>query len=279
MQTRTFRSLSLHGFHRVAYHEWGAHDNPQVVVCVHGLTRNGRDFDDLARALAPTHRVLAPDMPGRGHSEWLRDPADYGFPTYLATLTALLARSGADAVDWVGTSMGGLLGMLMAAQPGSPVRRLVVNDIGPVIEPAALQRIGEYVGADPTFDTYDEAGAYIRRISASFGDLEHTQWDALVRSSVHQDPDGKWRMHYDPGIAHPFRANPAPPALWAVWDAIAVPTLVLRGGDSDLLSRDTARAMTERGPRARLVEIPGVGHAPTLQSDEQIGPVVAFLRA
>ena len=278
MRTRHFRSLSLHGFHRVAYHEWGAHDNPRVVVCVHGLTRNGRDFDDLARALAPTHRVIAPDMPGRGHSEWLRHPADYGFPTYLTTLTALLARTGAEGVDWVGTSMGGLLGMLMAAQPGSPVQRLVVNDIGPVIETAALQRIGEYVGADPTFATYDEASAYIRRISATFGDLEHAQWDALVQSSVRQDADGKWRLHYDPGIAHPFRENPAPPALWSVWDAITVPTLVLRGGDSDLLSVDTARAMTERGPRARLVEFSGVGHAPTLQSAEQIGPVLAFLR-
>ena len=279
MLTREFRSLSLHGFHRVTYYEWGEPDNPAVVVCVHGLTRSGRDFDDLARALAPTHRVLAPDMPGRGRSEWLRQPTDYAFPTYLATLTALVARSGADLVDWVGTSMGGLLGMLIAAQPGSPVRRLVVNDIGPVIESAALQRIGEYVGADPTFDSYEAAGAYIRGISATFGDLDHAQWDAFVQHSVRQDTDGKWRLHYDPGIAHPFRADPAPPALWSVWDAITVPTLVLRGADSDLLSAETARLMTERGPRARLVEVPGVGHAPTLQSEDQISPVVSFLRA
>jgi len=164
-------SLSAHGFHRVNYWDWGDPANPRVAICVHGLARNGRDFDVLAEALATTHRVLAVDMPGRGDSDWLADPADYVFPTYLTTLTALIARSGAEVVDWVGTSMGGLLGIAIAAQPGSPIARLVVNDAGPVIEPAALARIGTYVGLDPTFATFDEIEAYIRSVSAPFGPL------------------------------------------------------------------------------------------------------------
>ncbi len=278
MRDAEFTSLSPHGFHRVAYCEWGTRDNPRVVICVHGLTRNGRDFDALARALAPTHRVLAVDMPGRGASEWLRDPADYAFPTYLTTLTALIARSGAAQVDWVGTSMGGLLGMVLAAQPGTPLARLVVNDVGPAIEPAALIRIGAYVGGNPAFTTYNEAEAYIRTVSAPFGPLGDAHWEALTRSSVVQGPDGRWSLRYDPAIAVPFRSQPAPADLWSTWDAIRVPTLVLRGRDSDLLSTATAQAMTRRGPRAGLIEFDGVGHAPALLTSEQIEPVVAFLR-
>ena len=276
-QSGTLKGLSLHGFHRVAYYEWGAPDNPRVVICVHGLTRNGRDFDALAEALAPTHRVLAVDMPGRGRSEWLRDPLDYGFPTYLTTLTALIARAGVDDVDWVGTSMGGLLGIVVAAQPGTPIRRLVVNDVGPAIEPAALQRIGTYVGANPTFDSFAECEQYIRTTFATFGALESDQWQALTHASVAQNGEGRWILQYDPQIAVPFRANPAPPDLWATWDAIRVPTLVLRGRDSDLLSASTALEMTRRGPRARLLEFPGVGHAPPLLSPAEIEPVLAFL--
>lgn len=278
MRERHLRSLSAHGFHSVAYYEWGDPATHRVALCVHGLTRNGRDFDELARALLPTHRTIAVDMPGRGHSDWLRDPMDYAFATYLTTLTALIARVDADQVDWVGTSMGGLLGMVMAAQPGTPVRRLVVNDVGPAIEPAALQRIGEYVGSDPVFDTYEEIERYVRAISAPFGKLTDEQWGHLARTSVHQRPDGRWGFTYDPALAVPFRAVPAPPDLWSVWDAIRCPTLVLRGRDSDLLSSATAHAMTQRGPRAELLEFDEVGHAPALLHAHEIAPVVAFLR-
>ena len=271
-------SLSAHGFHRVNYWDWGDAANPRVAICVHGLARNGRDFDVLADALATTHRVLAVDMPGRGDSDWLADPADYVFPTYLTTLTALIARSGAEVVDWVGTSMGGLLGIAIAAQPGSPIARLVVNDAGPVIEPAALARIGTYVGLDPTFATFDEIEAYIRSVSAPFGPLTDAQWRHLTATNVRQRGDGRWGLVYDPGIAVPFRAAPAPADLWGLWDAIRCPTLVLRGADSDLLSTATAAAMQQRGPRATVVEFAGIGHAPTLLDAAQVAPVLAFLR-
>jgi pimeloyl-ACP methyl ester carboxylesterase len=271
-------SLSPHGFHRVNYYEWGDPANDRVVICVHGVSRNGRDFDVLGEALSPTHRVIAVDMPGRGASQWLPDANDYVFPTYLTTLTALVARSNAARIAWVGTSMGALLGMVMAAQRDTPVSRLVVNDAGPLIEPAAVARIRDYLGLAPTFATFAEAEAYIRAVSAPFGALTDAQWDHLTRTSVAQNADGRYAMTYDPGIAVPFRGTAAPPDLWPVWDAIRCPTLVLRGAESDLLSVATAQAMTARGPKARLVEFPGIGHAPMLLSADQTAPVVAFLR-
>jgi len=277
-RTRSFRGLSTHGFHRVVYYEWGDADNPRVAVCVHGVGRNGRDFDVLAEALAASHRILAIDMPGRGQSEWLRNPSDYAFPTYLTTLTALIAASGADQVDWIGTSMGGLLGMVSAAQPGTPILRLVLGDVGPVVEPAALSRIRDYFGTDPSFDTYDEIEAYVRTISAPFGPLTDEQWEHVTRTNVRQRPDGRWAIGYDPAIAIPFRTQSAPPDLWPIYEAIRVPTLLLRGAHSDLLARATAQAMTTRGPRARLVEFEGVGHAPMLMADDQVDTVVGFLR-
>jgi len=273
-----FKSLSPHGFHRVVYFEWGEPANPRVVICVHGIGRNARDFDDVAEALAPTHRVISVDMPGRGESEWLADPNDYIFPTYLTTLTALIARSGADTVGWIGTSMGGLLGITLAAQPGSPVARLVVNDVGPTIEAVALERIRGYFGTDPTFATYAEIAQYVRTISAPFGLQDDAQWDRIVRTNVRQRAGGLWGLAYDPGIAVPFRTTAAPPDLWPLWDRIGCPTLVLRGAQSDLLSAATAAEMSARGPRPRVVEVPGVGHAPMLMSGDQIEPVIRFLR-
>lgn len=273
---RHFRAMSPHGFHRVVYYEWGAPDNANVVVCVHGIGRNGRDFDVLGEALASTHRVLAIDMPGRGASEWLRDPMDYVTTTYLGTLTALIAASGAEQVAWVGTSMGGLLGIIAAAQPETPVARLVVNDAGPVLGAAALARIGEYFGACPSFATYGELETYIRAISAPFGPLTDAQWEHITRTNARQSASG-WTVGYDPGIALPFRAQSAPVDLWPLWDAIACPTLVLRGAQSDLLSSDTAQAMSRRGPRPRVVEFAGVGHAPMLLSRDQVDVVVGFL--
>ena len=274
---RSLSSLSPHGFHRVAWHEWGDPDNPRVVVCVHGLTRTGRDYDVLGETLSGTHRVVAVDMPGRGRSDWLPVKTDYVFTTYLTALTALIAATRAATVDWVGTSMGGLLGIVMAAQPRTPVTRLVVNDVGPVIEPAALERIAGYVGADPTFASEAAFAAYVRSISP-FGPHDEAQWEHLWRTTMGRRADGRFGFVYDPGIAVPFRERPAPPDLWPLWDAIGCPTLVLRGGQSDLLSAATAREMTRRGPRPALVEFAGVGHAPMLLVPDQLQAVVEFLR-
>ncbi|HKP67204.1 MAG TPA: alpha/beta hydrolase [Casimicrobiaceae bacterium] len=276
---RHLRSLSAHGFHRVVYYEWGERDNPDVVVCVHGIGRNGRDFDVLGEALSSTHRVLAPDMPGRGKSDWLRNPLDYIAPTYLTTLTALICASGAEDVTWVGTSMGALLGIMAASLPETPVKRLVVNDAGPVLDPAAIARIGQYFGTDPTFATYGELAAYVRTISAPFGPLTDEQWEHVTRTNARQRDDGKWGVGYDPAIAIPFRAQPTAANLWPLWDAIRCPTLVLRGAVSDLLASETAREMTERGPKPRVIEFAGVGHAPMLLARDQVDAVVDFVRS
>ena len=276
--------LDSRGLHRMAYWEWGDPAQRHVVVCVHGLTRQGRDFDTLARDLAGSRRVVCPDVVGRGESDWLADPAGYHVPAYVADMVTLLARLNADHVDWVGTSMGGLIGLGVASLPGSPVRRLVINDIGPVIEPASLQRIGTYLGQPAHWRTLEEAADALQVISHGFGPHTRRQWLALSRPQLVADGDG-FKLRYDPGIAVPFKsATPEMVALseallWQAYDRLQCPTLLLRGADSDLLSPATARAMTERGPRARLVEFAGVGHAPTLVQDEQRAAVREFLRA
>jgi pimeloyl-ACP methyl ester carboxylesterase len=275
----TFLGLGPHGFHRLVYTEWGNPQNP-VLLCVHGLTRNGRDFDELASALCATRRVVCPDMPGRGRSDWLPSPADYLQPLYLADLTALIARLRADALDWLGTSMGGILGMVMAAQPGSPVRRLVLNDIGPSVPRAALQRIGTYAGAAPPFRSLAEAEAYLRVVHEPFGALTDEQWARMARHSAELLPDGSWRLRYDPAIALPLRTGPlADVDLWSVWEAVACPVLVLRGADSDVLTRETAEEMQRRKPGTRTIEIPKAGHAPALQSPEEISHIREWLDA
>ncbi|MHB8766380.1 MAG: alpha/beta fold hydrolase [Deferrisomatales bacterium] len=274
---RTLSSLGPHGFHRVAYTEWGDPAASRAVVCVHGLTRTGRDFDTLAAALAPAARVACPDLPGRGASDWLRFPADYGYPLYLADLAALLARLGVDEVDWVGTSLGGLLGMMLAAQPGTPVRRLVLNDVGPWIPRSALERIAAYVGADPRFASVAELERYLRQVHAPFGPLTDAQWRHLAETSARRVGDG-WALHYDPAIAQPLRAaSLADVDLWALWGAVGCPVLVLRGADSDLLTAEVAAEMVRRRPGTRLAEFAGVGHAPALVSDGQVGAVLDWL--
>ena len=268
------------GLHRLAYAEWGDPANPRVMLCVHGLTRSGRDFDAFAQQMCDAYRVVCPDMPGRGRSQWLANPMLYGVPQYVADCVTLVARTGAQTVDWVGTSMGGLIGMTLASLPGNPIGRLVVNDVGPQLDPAGLKRIGGYVGAPVSFASFDEGLAELRRLAAGFGPHTDEQWAQLNRHYL-VERDRRWTFHYDPAIAVPFRQAPAGPApdLWPMWDAIACPTLVVRGAESDLLSRDTMAQMGQRGPRARAVEFAGVGHAPTLMSAEQVAPIREFLLA
>ena len=270
---RRYLGLSAAGFHDLAYGEWGAADSERVVVCVHGLTRNGRDFDVLAAALAEEGcRVVCPDVVGRGASGRLADPAGYGYPQYLADMNALLARLDVEQVDWVGTSMGGLIGMMLAAQPGAPIRRLVINDVGPFIPLAALERIGGYVGRAPVFADLDAAEAYLRDVYATMGALGDLQWRHLTLSSV-EAVKGGYRLAYDPAIAEAFKQVTADVDLWPLWDAITAPTLVLRGANSDLLLAETAAEMAARGPKAKVIEIPGCGHTPSLMDVEQIALV------
>jgi len=277
MRTHTLRCLGPHGFHRVTYYEWGDTQNPRVVFCVHGLTRSGRDFDALARALAPEFRIVCPDVAGRGLSQWLPHKQDYGYPLYLADMAAIIARTGADEVDWVGTSMGGLIGMMLAAQPETPIRRLLLNDIGPFIPRAALERLAVYVGKAPNFATLEELERYLRIVMAPFGALSDEQWHHLAIHSARRNEDGSLSLAYDPAISNAFTGPLQDVTLWPMWDAIVCPTLVVRGADSDLLLRATAEEMTQRGPRAKFIELAGIGHAPALMAEDQIAVVKEFL--
>ncbi|MDO8314817.1 MAG: alpha/beta hydrolase [Rugosibacter sp.] len=282
MREGNVKCLSTAGFHQMAYVEWGDVDNPNVLVCVHGLTRNGRDFDFLAQALEADYRVICPDVAGRGKSDWLTNKSLYVMPQYCADMVTLLARLNVETVDWLGTSMGGLIGMALAAQPGNPIRRLVLNDVGPVVTAVSLARIGDYLGTPPRFDNIEEAEAYVRKVSAPFGPLTDAQWRHLTVHVVREAADGKIEFIYDPGIAQIYRqgqllSGGRDVELWSLFDAITCPTLLLRGEVSDLLTPATAQAMTQRGPHAKLIEIPGVGHAPMLMDETQIAPVRDFL--
>ncbi|MCJ7800337.1 MAG: alpha/beta hydrolase [Polaromonas sp.] len=291
------------GGHRMAYWQWGQSDSPHVVLCIHGLTRQGRDFDALAQALCvqAAHqsagiRVVCPDVVGRGESDWLKDPMGYQVPAYAADMVVLLAHLHAqapiEALDWVGTSMGGLMGMVVCGHPGLPlpvpVRKLVLNDVGPTLQWQAIMRIGAYLGAAGHFNSVQEAADAMWVISESFGPHTPAQWLALSHPMVRPVPgavDGTVRLHYDPAIAVPFKqaseasSQQDEKTLWQLYDNIKAETLVVRGAQSDLLSAETAHAMTQRGPRARLVSFDGVGHAPTLIAEDQLAAVTGFLLA
>ena len=279
---RHVQCLAPEGLHRMAYWEWGDAANPRVLVCVHGLTRQGRDFDTFARAMCADYRVVCPDVAGRGRSDWLRNPASYAVPAYVADMVTLLARLDASEVHWVGTSMGGLIGLGLAALPGSPIAKLVLNDVGPALEYAALARIGGYVGQPAHWRTLDEAADALLAISRGFGPHTRDEWLALTRPQLVADGDG-FKSHYDPAIGLAFKgitpelAAAGEAMLWQAYDAIRCPTLVLRGAESDLLSPATAEAMAHRGPRAAVREFAGVGHAPTLVAADQVAVVRAFL--
>lgn len=269
----------------MAYWEWGDPANSRVLLCVHGLTRQGRDFDTLAQALSAHYRVVCPDVVGRGESDWLADPAGYAVPHYVADMVTLLARLNAQTLDWVGTSMGGLIGMGLTSLAGNPVRRLVLNDVGPRLEVTALQRIGQYVGAPISWASFEEAAQALWLVSQGFGPHSPEQWKALCRPQLKQNEQGRWVSRYDPSIGVPFKAltpesvAAGEAALWFAYDRITAPTLVIRGAQSDLLSAATAQDMSQRGPRAKVVTFEGVGHAPTLVAPDQVSAVAEFLLA
>lgn len=291
------------GLHRMAYWEWGESDNDKVLICVHGLTRTGRDFDQLAQALRQDYRVICPDVVGRGRSDWLINPAGYVVPQYVADMVTLIARLEPKRLDWVGTSMGGLIGLALAgtlaASPALrpargqwgmgdtvdiPLTRMVFNDIGPQLNAPGLTRIAGYVGQDQRFDRFQDAVDYVRTLSAGFGQHDTDGWRDLTRFVFHEQ-GGQWIKHYDLRIAQPFvgqtpeALDMAEQLLWQSWDHLPGPALVLRGAQSDILSKPALTQMLARNPGASSVEFAGVGHAPTLRDAEQIATVRDFLLA
>jgi len=278
MKEKSFLGRSPKGFHRVAYTEWG---NPSIrppVICVHGLTRNGRDFDYLARVLETDAQLYCPDIVGRGKSDWLADPNDYNYSQYLADLTALLARTGASDVDWVGTSMGGILGMFLAADTNTPIRRLVINDVGPHLSLLGIKRIGAAVVLTPEFSTLAEAEQHMREIYAGFGELGDEHWRHLARFSTRELPNGRLTKAYDPAIAKAILSVNEDVDFWEVYDRIRCPVLLIHGLNSDVLTPQIAEQMTWRGPKAELIEFPKTGHAPALMDLPQIAVIAEFLR-
>jgi pimeloyl-ACP methyl ester carboxylesterase len=306
MSHESFLSLGPNGFHRVAYTDWGDPANPHVVLCVHGLSRNSRDFDFFADSLSRDCRVVCMDVVGRGDSDWLEEKSDYSFSTYLSDAAALVARvtkptprgfagrwrrrTDATRLDWVGTSMGGLIGMLLAAKRGSPIRRLVLNDVGPFVPWNALFRLKGGIGRRHAFASQDEGRAWLREACAGFGPLTEAQWEHLLEHGLRELEDGGWALRYDPAIGGggtlPARADPELPLgpdflrgidLWSTWNAVECPVLVLRGADSDVLLERTVDEMRRRKPALESLEFARVGHAPALFDDEQIGAVRKFL--
>ncbi|NYT59349.1 alpha/beta hydrolase [Alcaligenaceae bacterium] len=287
----------------MAYWEWGDPDNDKVLLCVHGLTRTGRDFDRLATRLASDYRVICPDIVGRGQSDWLINPTFYVVPQYVSDVLTLIARLNPRQLDWVGTSMGGLIGLALAGtlamsaqlqprpeQAGMPksetlrLGKIILNDIGPSLSLSGLERIGTYVGQPMSFDSFGQATDYVRSISTGFGEHDQQGWEALTQH-VFTEQDGKWIKNYDLRIAEPFAGQSAEivkaseALLWSAYESISSPVLVVRGESSDLLTAETAKQMLARNTHAGLHVVPNVGHAPTLRTDDQIDPIRNFLLA
>ena len=272
----SFKALAGDKFVNIAYREWGAADNPKVAICVHGLSRNSKDFDDLAAALSTDWRVLAVDMPGRGGSDWLDDKSAYAYPLYENVCVAMLARTGATNVAWIGTSMGGNIGMRLASRLGTPISKLVLNDIGPFIPAEGRRHNQANFGKDPRFDSEADGIAHIRETRSVFGPFTDEGWGKFGRDSLRQLPDGQWTLHYDPGLSQPAGVI-EDTDNWAVWPLIKCPVLTLWGQESKLLLESTVDRMATTGPKTAVFPAPGVGHCPGLTSPDQIEAIATFL--
>lgn len=283
MNTDYFLGLSEEGFHRVVYTEWGAANNtPIPTICVHGLTRNGRDFDLLANYLSQLgQHVFCPDIVGRGESDWLKNPLHYTYEQYIADMNALISRTRATQVDWVGTSMGGLIGMILASMPNSPIRRLVLNDVGPQISVKALTRLSKYAGQDPDFASMEEAKQYFKIIYADFGTLSDAEWQQITEHSVREIAPGKFVSKVDHGVkrsqaksqlAWKLLLNPHKALegtffdvdLWEIWRKVTCPVLVIHGARSDILVSSTIEKMQRTHRDIDVFEVADAGHAPAL---------------
>lgn len=276
-QTHSYLGLSVQGFHKLHYLEWGEKQNDQVVVCVHGVSRNCHDFDFLSQELSHQYRFICPDVVGRGQSDWLNQPALYTYPQYLSDMTALIARTDVETLDWIGTSMGGIIGMMLAAQPKSPIRRLILNDVGPFLSVESMTRIRAYLQVNPKFINVQEAETYLRQIFAPFGQLTDDQWRHLTKHSLRQESDGTYSLARDPAIS-----LGVPPQedvnLWPLWQQVRCPVLLLRGEKSDILPPEVVDQMRQMKPDLQVVEIPNVGHAPALMDSAQVDIIQKWLR-
>lgn len=279
METQYITSCSIGGLHKLAYLEWGNADNPDVLICSHGLTRNKHDFDMLAEKLSNTYRVICFDLPGRGESDWLNNKMAYDYNQYTVDALMVIARTGVEKVNWLGASMGGLLGMALASLPESPIKTLIINDIGPHVPKEALKRIAEYVGQQPAFDTEEELDHYIRTVYAGFGKLSEQQWNNMLIYGQRTLSNGQFTLNYDPDISKVFTGQPLEDLnLWSVWNAIKQPTLVINGNNSDVLLAETAEKMTTTGPKADLITIANAAHAPALVNDADIKLIEDWLQ-
>ena len=267
--------------HRMAYHAWGDPRNPRVLLCVHGLTRRGSDFKTLAESMCNDYYVVCPDVVGRGDSDRLSNPMQYAVPQYVADIAQLVKMLGVSQVNWLGTSMGGLIGMVYAAMPNSPICRMLINDVGPKIEPEAIKRLGSYVGQPFSFASRADALERLNQICASFGEHTPDEWETY-NGPMLIERNGLWIMHYDPDIAVPFASvNPimakaGEMAMWHAFKQIHIPILIVRGAQSDLLSAATVVEMCKVNPYAHSIEIPNVGHAPAFVKKEQIALAKEF---
>ncbi len=274
-------SISGKGFHRIAYRDWGRVKSPETVFCLHGLTRNAYDFDNLAKVLSVNRRVICPDIVGRGNSDWLPSHEDYNLPQYnldIAVLAAKTARNSNGVFDLIGTSLGGLMGIILASMQNSPVKRLVINDIAPEVPYSALKRLSQYLGEDPFFDNLVQAEAYLREKYAPFSPMSDKNWRRMTKHSTRKSGDG-FRLAYDPAISENYRRYWLLMyfSLWNYWDKINCPVLILRGKESDFLTEPLLSRMTDALPHADVVEFDGVGHTPSLNSAEQINSIVNWL--
>lgn len=265
------------GSFRLHYLEWGDPKAP-VVCCAHGLTRNARDFDFLAKALCQEYRVISIDYPGRGQSDWRQDPLDYAIPLYAELSLALITHLEIRNLDWIGTSMGGIIGMVLATNPQAGIGRLVLNDVGAVIPLPALQRISRYLAIRQDFDSLNEFEQHLRVIHAPFGPISDPQWQHMAQHGHRLNDAGKYEHHYDPEIVQVFAMTSEDIDLWSFWEALHQPTLLIRGAESDLLSEDTADEMALRRPGTKVYTVADAGHAPSLMAADQIESIKEWLR-
>jgi len=272
--------LSQQGFHRLFYQEWCEKSGAVTLICVHGLTRNSGDFSYLAEQIQNQYRVICPDIVGRGKSDWLKDKNAYQFSQYLADISVLIGRLGVNTIDWLGTSMGGLLGIFLASLPNTPIRKLVINDVGPFVPREALIYISKYAGNDLHFETFEDVVAYFKQLYVDWGDIPEKGWLHMASHSSSKLPDGTFSLAYDPGLMESMKKNPDAITdfdIWPVFEKIQCPILVLRGINSNVLSNDVAQQMKIRGKNVDVVDFPDIGHAPHLMTDEHVSILRAWL--